>query len=323
MTIDVKIIADSISPQGVRLTTFELEYPRFIHAELMTHRMFSRNAQSSRAVPVSKSLELEYVEPIIYGKNQPGMSSYEVMDEEAKREAQYYWHALVRYCRDFSERMSKAGLHKQWANRPLEWHSNIKVVVTATEWDNFFWLRIDPDAAQPEIVTLAIRMKHAMAASTPVSLKPGEWHLPYIATTFTDEGVDYFVVQDSSEYGEYYEHVTLDVAKKISASCCAQVSYRKLDTSVEKALEIYEKLFSGAKPHLSPVEHQATPMNGSSAWGESIDYPGQSEFISPYGWGKGITHCDRNGNLWSGNLRGWTQYRQLLEKEYHESKTDC
>lgn len=295
MTISAKIIADSISPQGVRLTTFELEYPRFIHAEMMTHRVFSRNAQSSRAVPVSKSLALEYVEPIIYGKNQPGMSSYEELSEEARKECQYYWHALVRYCKDFSERMSKAGLHKQWANRPLEWHSNIKVVVTATEWDNFFWLRIDPDAAQPEIVELATKMKEAMDASKPSRLYPGMWHLPYVQTLLFPNGDVQYRVGDT----ENWVSLDLETAKKISASCCAQVSYRKLDTSIEKALEIYEKLFSGPKPHLSPVEHQATPMN--------LLYHSDG-----YGWDEGVTHQDRDGAMWSGNFKGWVQLRQVM-----------
>lgn len=296
MTISAKIIADSISPQGVRLTTFELEYPRFIHAEMMTHRVFSRNAQSSRAVPVSKSLALEYVEPIIYGKNQPGMSSYEELSEEARKECQYYWHALVRYCKDFSERMSKAGLHKQWANRPLEWHSNIKVVVTATEWDNFFWLRIDPAAAQPEIVELAGKMHDAMMESKPQRLYLGMWHLPYVQTLLFQNGDVQYRVGDTENW------ISLDVetAKKISASCCASVSYRKLDTSIEKALSIYTKLFSGPKPHLSPVEHLATPMAFPLG-----------------GYDEGATHVNiEDGSVWSNNLRGWVQYRKLLEKEF-------
>lgn len=302
MTISAKIIADSISPQGVRLTTFELEYPRYIHAEVMTHRVLSRNAQSSRAVPVSKSLELEYVEPTIWGKNRPGMSSIEELDETTKRECQYYWHALVRYTKDFCERMSKAGLHKQWANRPLEWHSHIKVVVTATEWENFFWLRIDPDAAQPEIVELATLMKAATEDSIPAELKPGQWHLPYVDISIRDGNTFY---QVSGEF------VDLETAKKISASCAAQVSYRKLDTSIEKALEIYEKLFSGPKPHLSPVEHLATPMEETS---KEAKFGGADVNImsDPSTWEAGVTHATKDGWLWSGNLRGWVQQRQVL-----------
>ena len=316
MSISVKIVADSVSPQGVRLTTYELEYPRYIHAEVKTHRMFrfgtgtitlhedtalmddtmlSRNAQSSRAVPVTKSLELPYVTPIIWGKNKAGMSSTEELEVPDRQLCEYYWHALVRYSKDFSDRMSKVGLHKQWANRPLEWHSNIKVIVTATEWDNFFWLRDDPDAAQPEIVDLARKMQEAMNQSMPHLLAPGEWHLPYI-TFFAD----YESPDGTATYMVGEEIVDLETAKKVSASCCAQVSYRNLNTSIEKALQIYEKLFSGPKPHLSPVEHQATPTN-------FVNNP-----YDPSTWGAGVTHMDRNGELWSGNLRGFIQLRQTM-----------
>lgn len=302
MTITAKIIADSISPQGVRLTTFELEYPRFIHAEMMTHRVFSRNAQSSRAVPVQKSLEQAIISPVVWGKNKSGMSSDTTLSQDVINEVAYYWNAAARTCQDFAERMAKAGLHKQWANRCLEWFSPIKVVVTATEWDNFFWLRIDPEAAQPEIVELATKMKEAMEKDgDPIQLQPGQWHLPYIVTLFHNGEFQGYGVQvgDTDEIVE----VDLETAKKISASCCAQVSYRKLDTSIEKALEIYEKLFSGPKPHLSPVEHQATPM-------KTLPTRDGIEYLKT--WEDGITHIDREGSLWSGNLRGWVQQRQVM-----------
>lgn len=327
MSISVKIVADSVSHQGIRLTTYELEYPRYIHAEVKTHRMFrfgtgtitlhedtalmddpmlSRNAQSSRAVPVTKSLELPYVVPIVWGKNKAGMSSAEELEGTDRQLCEYYWYALVRYSKDFSDRMSKAGLHKQWANRPLEWHSNIKVIVTATEWDNFFWLRDDPDAAQPEIVDLARKMQEAMNQSVPSLLEPGQWHLPYVETYRPDYNLDelrYFVVTKEAttpDGDREVQYVDLETAKKISASCCASVSYRKIDTSIEKALSIYDKLFSGPKPHLSPVEHLATPMSHPSD-----------------GYDEGATHVSvEDGSVWSNNLRGWVQYRKLLEKEF-------
>lgn len=307
MSITVKIIADSISPQGVRLTTYELEYPRFIHAEVMTHRVFSRNAQSSRAVPVDKSLKLDYIVPVIWGKNKPGMSSHEELDEQSQRECGYYWHALVRYTKDFSEKMSKAGLHKQWANRPLEWFTPIKVVVTATEWDNFFWLRDDPEAAQPEIVILARKMKEALAKSTPQLLNPGEWHLPYVVTLKeTGKPICYMV-----DYGATWTNLDLEKAKKVSAGCCAAVSYRN-QPSVEKCLEIYDKLFIGPKPHLSPVEHQATPIaeEVSGNWGNKPADLNRPDMFDT--WEPGITHVARNGQLWSGNLKGWVQLRQTM-----------
>lgn len=304
MSIKVKIIADSISPEGVRLTTFELEYPRFIHAEIMTHRVFSRNAQSSRAVPVAKGLEQPILSPVVWGKNKAGMSSDESLSPEAINEVSYYWNSLARYCQDFAERMATAGLHKQWANRCLEWFSPIKVVITATEWENFLWLRDDPEAAQPEIVELARKIKQALAESTPQLLQPGQWHLPYVTSSIGKSEFDKAIVQTFwTEDGE----LSLEDAKKLSASACAQVSYRRLDLSLEKALSIYEKLFNGPKPHLSPVEHQATPV---------ADYDDYSnEPVYPCSWEPGITHVDRTRQLWSGNLRGFIQQRQLMNHD--------
>ena len=305
MTISVNIIADSISPDGVRLTTFVLEYPRYIHAEVMTHRVFSRNAQSSRAIPVNRSLEQTILSPIVWGENKSGMSSEKELSVNDQKMCAYYWHAAARTCQDFAERLAKVGLHKQWSNRMLEWFSPIKVVVTATEWDNFFWLRDDPDVAQPEIVDLARQMKDRMDNSTPQLLQPGQWHLPYVNSVVSNGGMGqnimvYYVRSEGAA-----DIVDLETAKKVSAGCCAAVSYRNNPT-IEKCLEIWDKLFSGPKPHLSPVEHQATPMLLPNQYSEI------SNLQSPKTWQIGITHSDRGGNLWSGNLRGFIQLRQTL-----------
>lgn len=303
--IEVNILADSISPQGVRLTTFELTYPRYIHAEVMTHRVFSRNAQSSRAIPVNRSLEQTILSPIVWGENKSGMSSEKELSVNDQKMCAYYWHAAARTCQDFAERLAKVGLHKQWSNRMLEWFSPIKVVVTATEWDNFFWLRDDPDAAQPEIVELARKMKEAMEKSTPQLLQPGEWHLPYVRVIKKRGQTRYGLPRNGGDDYIEIQEVDLETAKKVSAGCCAAVSYRNNPT-IEKCLEIWDKLFSGPKPHLSPVEHQATPMFGANQYSEIANLQ------SPKTWQIGITHSDRVGNLWSGNLRGFIQLRQTL-----------
>jgi hypothetical protein len=299
--INVRLIAHSTSQEGTDIATFELEYPRYIHSEIMTHRMFSRNAQSSRAVPVLKTGEinaLNPVKPLLWGKNKAGMSSVEELEGSELLVAKMHWANAAEESFNRSKQLSDAGLHKQWANRLTEWCSRIKVVVTATEWDNFFWLRDDEDAAQPEIVYLARKMKEALEASTPEQLLPGEWHTPY--------------VEHKRGYGlalRYFDtngnQLTTEEALKISASCCGQVSYRKLDDSKEKALEIYEKLFSGPKPHLSPVEHQATPVQECS----DVYYVNS---FGPSSWEDGITHMDSDCNLWSANFKNWIQYRQVL-----------
>ena len=289
--INVKIIAKSRNLRGQDIVTYELDYPRFIHAEIMTHRVFGRNAQSSRAVPIAKTLEVnqDFVRPIIYGANQAGMSSSKVLDELQESKAKIEWEIAALSAFDESKKLNELGLHKQWANRITEPFSRIKVIVTATEWDNFFWLRDDEDAAQPEIVELAQRMKEVNDSTPAIQLDQGMWHLPYVFQEFTSKGKQVFVDNNGNE-------LDVKTALKISASCCAQVSYRKLDDSLEKALKVYDRLFDGPKPHMSPTEHQAKVP------------PKYADFRTP-----GITHMDRLGNAWSGNLKNFVQYRQLIQ----------
>ena len=176
----VKVIQDSLSPTGDRLVTFEIETYRYIWAEVLTHSMLVRNASSSRAIPLNKTVEInkDFVRPIIYGKNKAGMSSTEEFNELDSAKIQKVWDAAANYVFAASSQLGELGLHKQWANRITEPFSKIKAVISATEWDNFFWLRIDPEAAQPEIVDLATKMQKAMQDSIPLQLKEGELHVP-------------------------------------------------------------------------------------------------------------------------------------------------
>lgn len=298
----VQVIQDSRNLQGNRMITYEIETYRYIWAEVLTHKMLNKNAQSSRAVPVKSVLsinESDPVTPIVWGKNKGGMSASEVLEGEQLEEARKVWLELARMAFEGSKKLSEIGLHKMWANRPTECYSRIKVVMSGTEWNNFEWLRDDPDAAQPEIVDLARKIKEAKSKSTPFELRPGEAHVPYVGRLRNDprEGVIYL---DSND-----DILSLEDALKISASCCGQVSYRKLDDSFEKAMEIYNRLFDGPKPHFSPCEHQGIAMQIVKLQHLSV--------FNPDVWEEGVSHADREGNLWSGNLKGFVQYRKLLE----------
>ena len=298
--ISAKIVTDSIA-NNVRLTTMELNYPRFIHSEFMTHRMFSRNASSSRAIPIEKMLEQVQQSPampIHWGKNQPGMQAREECINKVNWGYSDYW-GEVKECWQvasqdmihYAERLSEAGYHKQVVNRLLEPFQYIKVIVTATEWDNFFKLRLHEDA-QPEMCALAKAMKDAMDNSSPVAMLPGQWHLPYYYGSCTNEKGD----------------PELDVAIKCSVARCARVSYLNHDNSspdVEKDIALADRLLKDG--HMSPFEHVATPMLEYS--GVSKD---KSHRLGIYEWDVGTTHMDWNYNLWSGNFRGWLQYRQML-----------
>ena len=288
--IKATIIADSINANGVRLTTFEFEYPRFIHSELMTHRMLSKNAASSRAIPIERMHEAIKTDPgmpIYWGKNQSGMQAKEELTGESLDMAKLIWDRAKFDSLYHAKDMSEQGLHKQIANRVTEPFQTMKTIISGTEWENFFWLRNHPDA-QPEFQRLAASAKAAMDISVPMELMYGEWHLPYIKVSRPAGVVSYY-----TETGEW----SLIDARIISASCCAQVSYRKNDDTIEKARMIYDRLVNTSPVHASPVEHQATPM------------PNIAGFTA---WPNGVTHQRRDGSYWSGNFKDWIQFRQQI-----------
>lgn len=303
-----RVVADSISPQGQRITTFEIEYPRIIHSELMTHRLFSRNAMSSRAIPIKKMIQQALdnpAMPVKFGKNQPGMQDagdHSVGIGKRGYTPEQWWRFAAAEACHFASGFDESGYHKQIANRLLEPFQRMKTVLTATNFENFWWLRVDKDA-DPTIFALAEAMKKAFDESDPELLYPGQWHTPYVDHLVT---VGEQASEDTFEYCVLDENnkpviLTLEEAKAISASCCAQVSYRVLNNTKDKALDIYGKLLSGNKVHASPFEHQATPMleNEAALW-----WDGQAS--------DGVTHMDRHGDLWSGNFCGWIQHRQLV-----------
>jgi thymidylate synthase ThyX len=302
MSFDAKVLADSRSPAGYRLTTLEATFPRFVLAEFNTHRVFSRNSASSRAIPIFKQLRRVLDEPYVpieFGSNQPGMQAGPALAGEPERAAKREW----LFARDDAvrrvlslvagpgvappsqnlgaslERVEEIykgeerpaewlNVHKQVANRLLEpfiWHT---VIVTATEWDNFFHLRCHSDA-QPEIRLVAERMRAARGGSQPTELEPGEWHLPLIRPEDHEEGLP------------------IEDLVKVSAGRCARVSYLthagKRDLSAD--IELHDRLLSSG--HMSPLEHPAQPLSTAEL--------GESE--------------------WCGNFHGWRPYRNQIEGE--------
>lgn len=291
MTISAKVIAHSVPRAGgPDIFTLELEYPRFIHQEFMTHRVFSRNASSSRAMSITKNLQQimdNPAMPIHWGLNEKGMQAHNTASEKVQENAEIIWRKIGKWACSGAEELAYIGLHKQVVNRVVEPFSHIRVIVTATEWDNFFALRLHPDA-QPEIRKLAKVMSEAMAESDPLILEAGEWHLPYI------------------DYDEESFH-DLHVCKQVSVARCARVSYKRdTNASIDQDIELFTRLKDAG--HYSPFEHIATPM-APTEWCEDEGY---NVPYTPSTWETGITHCDRDGQLWSGNFQGWVQYRQLL-----------
>lgn len=319
MAYGAKVVADSVSPAGQRLVTVEATLPRMVLAELNTHRTFSRNSASSRAIPVAKQLSKVFGDPFVpekFGKNQPGMQSSVWLEGEEHEQAVESWlrardraatsafelllsdslagkifgylpgqefidahQILADLPSDFEledefleadlpatrfnyatwrfEQAQKVadpevlGIHKQLCNRVLEpfmWHT---VIITATEWDNFFALRAHKDA-QAEIRKPAELIRQVMAASTPVQLGLGEWHTPYI---------------------QPQENFDLETRIKVSCGRCARVSYLTHDgiRDPDKDVGLYNGLV--ASGHMSPTEHAARPLEkGDAAKGNFVGW---------------------------------------------------
>lgn len=314
MPIQAQIIADSVNPLGCRLTTFVLEYPRFVHAELMTHRMFSKNAASSRAIPIEKMIEAVQTNPAMpvwWGKNQSGMQAKEELDDHVKRHSHYYnttpqsfndGHEILSdlemakkrwlIARDLAitqvRHLNDLGLHKQIANRILEPWFHIKIILSGTEFENFFALRAHPDA-QPEIQALAYLMLERYNESKPKPLAVGEWHVPFgdgideiqnvnrLEATLTEMGLW------SEDYIEQ-EGIWQEAKRKIAIARCARISYLNYEGKDDYSADIKlcDRLFGANPKHLSPTEH--------------------------------VARCEAN-DAFSGNFRGWTQYRKTFADE--------
>ena len=246
------VVADSVSPDGVRVTTIEVTLHRFVLAELNTHRVFSRNSASSRAIPIGKQIarvETDPAMPVEFGANQRGMQAGAPLEGEEEKAAIDAWLRARDAAVDAIRVLDDLGVHKQVANRILEpfmWHT---VIVTATDWDGFWHQRCSP-LAQPEIRVAAEAMREAFDASTPRAMAAGEWHTPYVR----DDELD---LDDRTK-------------RRISAARCARVSYLthdgRRDLSADE--ELYQRLVTADPPHWSPLEHVATPaVDGEAVLG--------------------------------------------------------
>lgn len=302
MTITAKVIADSIGEHSPRLTTLQCRYPKFIHGEFLTHRVFSRNSSSSRAIPVKRLIQDVMDDPVIpihWGANQKGMQADQECNDKVfslcTDNGQYYWEsneetwlsardAAIEYATAFD----KAGYHKQIVNRIIEPWCHIHTVVTATEWSNFFALRRHKDA-QPEMHALADAIWNAMDQSKPKKLKSEEWHLPYITNK---DNLSLLEFRKGEEDADHYSHETDDDRLiRISVARCARVSYLTQEgkqPKIEDDLALYDRLVGSVPLHASPAEHPATPDSFINGW------------LNPH----------RHGNL-----RGWCQHRKFLPGE--------
>ena len=254
-----RVIADSVTPNGDRITTFEIKLHRYVLAEFNTHRVNSRNFQSSRACPVEKMIANvieDNVYPLHWGRKQKGMVADLEIDEADQLEAIAIWDEAREAAIGYVKRLLEIDVHKQVANRLLEPFMAITGIVTATDYSNFFDQRCHSDA-QPEIRALAIAMREAYEQSEPMLIRPNEgipWHIP-------------FLKQEDWELWHENELTYQDLIK-ISVGRCARVSYLNHDgdRSIQDDIKLHDRLLSSKPPHFSPFEHIAEAMPNSDRY---------------------------------------------------------
>lgn len=273
--ISADILLDSINPEGERLTTWVLKYPRIIHSELMTHRVMSRNAASSRAIPIEKMIKDVVQNPAMFeywGSNQKGMQAGPPLEGAALVRAKEVWQEGADRAVYTAKQLSEAGLHKQCANRVLEPWFHITVLATINDYHNFFLQRAHKDA-QPEFMVLAYRMLAKFLKSEPVFRQWGEWHIP-----FGDRIPDVYSQADQL---------------RIATARCARVSYNTFDGEIDpqKDFQLHDMLL--ANNHWSPFEHCAMAQESLAI----DEVTGAANFVD------------------QGNFRGWTQYRKTFAQE--------
>lgn len=316
MEVEVVLASRAANGYAPDLFTLRGRYPRIIHGEVMTHRVFSRNARSSRAVPVKTMLDEVRNRPFVpwhWGRNQKGMQAgeelYALVNPAPMMKAAFFdpfelpydisaeqaWLHARNHAVSAAEAFSQAGYHKQLCNRIIEPFSWIDTLFTATDWENFLWLRLHEDA-EPHMRDFARLVEVALKGANIQVLKEGEWHTPYIVPG------DHELAYEHLRKGRVIRSLPSQqeiraLLRDVSAARCARISYAPFDgnPSFERELERVANLRGSARIHASPFEHIASPDGQWNVMGGGFDQ-----------W--------KNPHL-HGNLAGWCQYRKTIPGE--------
>lgn len=310
-----------MSPDGRRLTTLEVTFPRFILAEVNTHRMLSRNSASSRAIPPEKQIDRVVNDPFVpetFNRRVKGMGVGDALVGAEADAARTHWLAARDHAVFCAEKLLKLDCDKSRINRLLEpfmWHT---AIISATEWSNFFGLRNHP-AAQPEFQIVAQLMREAMNDSVKdiQQLDYDQWHLPLITR---EELAQLCAMREGLSPTERFEPKSLDQwiteYKLVSVRRCARVSFdRHTDTEPwEKSIEQARKLMTNG--HLSPFEHVARPFN-SGQWARirRIQEAERKRLELAQVVPANQIDLMLDSMEFVGNFRGWVQYRKEIPYE--------
>lgn len=282
----VNVIADSLYGAH-RLFTAVVCFPRCILAEFNTHRMLSRNSASSRAIPVKKMLKLVREAPFIpiaFQKDHSGMQGSEYFEGTEKQVCESMWLTARDKAVRAAVAMHEQGVTKQLVNRLLEpflWHT---VLVSATEWENFFALRVH-EAAEIHMQRAAGLLLHAYNNHQPTVKQASEWHVPFadnvdmprlVSAIYQQMGANQETAPISAETKQQY-------LLKVAVARCARVSYLNFDGSDDylKDFALHDTMAESG--HWSPFEHVAMSLP------------------DPY----------RD----TGNFKGWVPYRKFFQNE--------
>lgn len=350
--ISAKVLADSISDHDHRLITVEVTFPRYLLSEFNTHRLFSRNSASSRAIPPEKQLTRLLDDPFIphtFWTRAKGMGQDEPLGgDERDRAEEVYLQARTKAMREalclITDPGTVAGvtsnyfvpedglrhliqmvaevvsgdklIPSHWLNvskstvnrllEPFMWHT---VIVTSTEWENFFTLRcppgyeVDPKfPAEPEIQRTALAMRKVMRASVPNDLTTGEWHAPLVEGGYVGK-----IVEESDDF--YWP--------RVSAGRCARVSFDTHENTEEESKSLARAEGLEKSGHMSPFEHVATPFT-EAEWKvrDRMVQTALTEADLSYGRVEPRVFKQLIEQVeFCGNFRGWTQYRKLVPQE--------
>jgi len=304
--ISAKIIADSVNELGDRLTTFVLVFPRIVLAEFNTHRVFSRNSASSRAIPFEKMLKMVKENPFIpikWMKEHKGMQGSDYFENndiiKSENDLLQLWLLARDKAVESANQLSQYGLTKQVCNRILEpfmWHT---VIVTSNDYENFFALRAH-GAAEIHIQKLAYEMLDVYNSSTPNILSPGQWHIPF-GDQFDDERIDKLMPEIQPASLNWYMEMMDAIKVKVATARCARVSYLNFEgkDDYEADVKLHDNLLTMG--HFSPFEHCAKAMSKDEVY--------RSERIEL------IDGAYSKSQGWSGNLKGFIQYRKFIKNE--------